>query len=104
MQARQKLGEKLISVLAEDFEVHGEATIRRLREEDPSTYTRIVASLLPRAVEMTLQQQTPIGIDPGDWQLLIGIAATMRQIAPNADLAEVETALRSHFAKPAIEG
>jgi hypothetical protein len=41
-----------------------------------------------------------VGIDPADWQMLVGIAATMRPIAPDASLEDVEQALRRSLLCP----
>jgi hypothetical protein len=37
--------------LSDDFAAHGPATVARLRESDPATYTRVIASLTPRTLE-----------------------------------------------------
>jgi hypothetical protein len=47
-------------------------------------------------------QAQPSAIDPEQWALLVGIARTMKEIAPDASLEDVEAALRASFAK-AIE-
>ena len=36
----------------EDFAMHGAAAIERVRQEDPATYLRVVASLVPREVKV----------------------------------------------------
>ena len=48
--ARNKLGEAFVAALLEDFKVHGVLTIQTVREDDPSTYMRILAGLLPREI------------------------------------------------------
>jgi hypothetical protein len=98
MHSRQKLGEKFIAVLAADFEVHGEDTIKRLRETDPARYAQIVANLMPKALEVAIQQQT-MSIDPDDWNNIIRIARTLKEIAPTATADDIEEALRSSFAR-----
>lgn len=49
---RTKLGLLFIHVLCEDFEAHDVEVLRRVREEDPSTYIRTIASILPRELEI----------------------------------------------------
>src|SRR5262249_12317716 len=44
-------------------------------------------------------QAQPSTIDPEQWALLVGIARTMKEIAPDASLEDVEAALRASFAK-----
>jgi hypothetical protein len=60
MAARQKLGEKFIAVLQADFDVHGVEIVRQLRENDPARYMQIVANLMPKALEIAIQQQMPL--------------------------------------------
>ena len=50
--SRNKLGEDFIQALAEDFKDHGVAAIRSMREEKPNEYVKVVASLLPKHVEV----------------------------------------------------
>ena len=54
---RNKLSEQFLASLCEDFEVHGNAVLETVRVNDPSTYLRVTASLLPK--------QTEIGIANG---------------------------------------
>jgi hypothetical protein len=49
---RTKLGLLFVNALCEDFERHGAEALRRVREEDPATYMRVVASILPRELEI----------------------------------------------------
>lgn len=50
--SRNKLGEEFISALANDFQEHGQKAIETVRKEDPSTYVRVVANLLPKEIEI----------------------------------------------------
>lgn len=50
--SRNKLGEDFIKALAEDFQEHGVAAIATVREERPHEYVKVVASLLPKHVEV----------------------------------------------------
>jgi hypothetical protein len=47
---RNKLGDAFVKVMLEDFEVHGTIVVQRVREEDPSTYLKVVAGLLPKQI------------------------------------------------------
>jgi hypothetical protein len=49
---RDRLSAAFLKALGDDFEQHGEATIKALREKDPSTYIRVVAGLQPKTVEI----------------------------------------------------
>lgn len=49
---RLKLQGKFLTALTEDFEAHGVDAIRACRLEDVSTYLKIVASLMPKELEV----------------------------------------------------
>jgi hypothetical protein len=49
--ARNKLGEEVLADLYEDFAMHGAAAIERVRQKDPATYLRVIASLVPKEVK-----------------------------------------------------
>lgn len=50
--SRNRLGENFIKALADNFETHGVATIETVRTERPHEYLKVVASLLPKQVEI----------------------------------------------------
>lgn len=50
--SRNKLGEQFIQALQTDFQEHGKAAIQTVREERPHEYLKVVASLLPKQVEI----------------------------------------------------
>ncbi len=52
--SRNKFSETFLSNLCEDFEEHGAAAIQRVRLNDPSTYMRVCAALIPK--EMKVEQ------------------------------------------------
>jgi len=49
---RDTLQRSFLKALAEDFEEHGISAIQAARQEDPMGYIRLVASLIPREVEV----------------------------------------------------
>ena len=52
--ARNKLTEDFLEKIRLDFEEHGDMAIALVREEDPSTYLRIIASIVPK--ELTINE------------------------------------------------
>jgi hypothetical protein len=50
--SRNRLGEAFIQALANDFDEHGVAAIATVREDRPHEYLKVVASLLPKQVEI----------------------------------------------------
>jgi hypothetical protein len=49
--ARNKLGEAFLHDLHADWEMHGRSVIERVRRDDPSTYLRVMASVVRPASE-----------------------------------------------------
>jgi hypothetical protein len=54
--ARNKLSEAFIEALHGDFLEHGVCVIRRVREEKPDQYLKVIASILPRDMNVTVNQ------------------------------------------------
>jgi hypothetical protein len=50
--SRNKLADDFIGALYADFQQHGVSAIVATRARDPATYVRIIASLLPKEVEL----------------------------------------------------
>jgi hypothetical protein len=79
---------------------HGKSVLQRLAVTEPGKLASIAYGLLPRDIFITVEQRTPAGLDAEDWDKMLGLARTMKEIAPDASLEDIETALRSSFAKP----
>ena len=52
--ARTKLGEQFLSALQRDFEAHGVKAIARVRTERPQDYVKVIASLMPRDLNLNI--------------------------------------------------
>lgn len=50
--SRNKLGEDFIQALQESFNKHGPATIETVRQERPHEYLKVVASILPKELNV----------------------------------------------------
>jgi hypothetical protein len=61
--ARNKVSEKLLEALALDFETHGKEVIETVRAEKPHEYLKIVASLVPKQMEIENSAQ-PFAVIP----------------------------------------
>ena len=55
--ARNRLGEAFIEALHDDFVEHGPATIRRVRQEDPVAYVKVCASILPKELNIKVEDE-----------------------------------------------
>ncbi len=52
--ARTKLGEQFLSALQQDFEANGAAAIIEVRESRPSDYLKVIASLMPKDLNLNV--------------------------------------------------
>lgn len=52
--ARNKLGEAFIAALHDDFQNHGVAAIEVVRTEKPDQYLKVIASLLPKEMNLNV--------------------------------------------------
>lgn len=55
--ARNKLGEAFIEALKDDFEAHGKDAIVEVRETKPDQYLKVIASLMPKDVNLNINDQ-----------------------------------------------
>lgn len=75
--AKHKLQEDFIRELALDFEAHGIAAISEVRERSPAQYLKVIASILPKEVEIKRQSLD----DLTDEELSAGLAAVRALVA-----------------------
>ncbi len=93
--SRNKLGEDFIAALHDDFEEHGIAAIQAVRREKPDAYIKVIASILPRELKVTTEN------DLSDDQLIERIRQLDAAIRPFLALeGEGDTAGGSGSAKP----
>ena len=52
--ARNKLGEAFLAALHADFQEHGIAAIVKVREEKAEAYLKVIASILPRDLNLNV--------------------------------------------------
>src|SRR5919108_3885794 len=64
--ARNKLGKRFLDDCLADWEEHGAAAIRIMRIEDPIKYCLMMASILPREVDVTSTTITELPDDELD--------------------------------------
>jgi hypothetical protein len=76
--SRNKLGEDFIQALAADFERHGAETIERVRVQSPAAYLKVVASLLPKDVNLKVNNLDSLT----DEQLLARLRRLTVKVAP----------------------
>ena len=54
--SRHKLSEDFIRAMAEDFENHGKDAIVKMREDRPGDYIRVIASLMPKDLNLNVNE------------------------------------------------
>jgi hypothetical protein len=81
--SRNKLGEAFIADLYEDWQEHGKGVLEQTRLTKPEVYMRVVASLLPKDVNLNVG----IGDQLSDDDLAIGLAAVRAAIAARGPTA-----------------
>lgn len=52
--SRNKLGEDFIAALHEDFQAHGKAAIVKVRAEKPDQYLKVIASIVPKDLNVNV--------------------------------------------------
>lgn len=77
--SRNKLGEAFIQALHADFETHGESVIKAVREDKPAEYLKVVASLLPKQVE--IREGAFDGVDDEQLAALVAAARSALGVA-----------------------
>ena len=50
--SRNKLSDAFLRALADDFEAHGKGVVEKVRTERPQDYLKIVASVMPKRMEV----------------------------------------------------
>ena len=58
--SRNKLTERFLDTIANDFAEHGAEAIAKVRVDDPATYLKIVGSLVPRELIMQREESPAI--------------------------------------------
>lgn len=79
--ARNKLGEQFIDDLYADWKEHGVSTLARVRAEKPDQYLKVVASILPKDLNVNINNMD----DLTDDQLIQRIRSLDAAIRPFID-------------------
>jgi hypothetical protein len=94
----------LVADLTASWEKHGPAVLERLRIDDPATYARLAVSLVPKDVQISVEQKTPGNLEPEAWatlrRVLDLIEACKVEGEPGEVFAMIEEDLRARLAVP----
>jgi hypothetical protein len=58
--SRNKLTERFLDAIADDFAAHGIEAIAKVRTCDPATYLKIVGAIVPKELVLQREQSPPI--------------------------------------------
>ena len=102
--SRQKLADSFLKDLEADWSKNGEATLPLARMADPMRYAQMVASILPKDVQVSVSQSDASGADMLAWPImreaLTAISGAIGDGAKPEDvIAVMVDAVRGHFAK-----
>lgn len=77
--SRNKLGEAFLDALHDDFQAHGVAAIQKVRDEKPDQYLKVIASILPKELN--------VKVDPFDDLTDEQLDRRIRQLAAALELS-----------------
>ena len=89
--SKVKLSESFLAGVAQDFGKHGKAVIQYVRQNDPSTYLRIVASIVPKETIAKLEVSGEISVETRSRQILNAYRLLGEDVA-EAEIIEGENA------------
>jgi hypothetical protein len=84
--SRNKLGEAFLDALLDDWQQHGAGVIAKVREEKPDQYLKVVASILPRELNVAVspfEGMSDDELEAGDVRMLKDVLTTAAQEAIN---------------------
>jgi hypothetical protein len=100
--SRSKFSEAFVADFMADWREHGPAVLERVRTNNPSTYIRVAAILVPKELNVSVEQKAPGGLDADSYaalrRLLDIIQASGVEGEPQAVFERIEAALRADAA------
>jgi hypothetical protein len=103
--ARSRLTERFIADISDTWAEHGAAILKRMAVKEGTRFADLCSRLIPRDVQLTLQQRLPGGLEPDDWQSMLELLSAIKSQLPDdkrqpGEIAQlVGEALRLHNAK-----
>jgi hypothetical protein len=103
--ARSRLTEHFIADVSDTWSEHGAAILKRMATKEPTRFADLCSRLIPRDVQLTLQQRLPGNLEPDEWAAMVELLGAIKSQLPGDDrkpgeiAALVTDALRLHGAK-----
>jgi hypothetical protein len=108
--SRSKFSEAMVSDFLADWHEHGTDVLARVRATEPAVYLRVAAVLVPKELNVAVEQKTPGNISVEDWKLIIDLVKLIKassppgaEAVPSELIPVIEDSIRAHFAKPVSE-
>ena len=86
--SRVKLSEAFLAALHDDFAQHGKDAIERVRVEKPDVYLKVIASILPKQIEVSADPFD--GIPDDELEMIVEAAAAAIRAHYDDDQADGE--------------
>lgn len=100
--ARSKFSEAACADALADWTSHGKGALERVRATDPSTYLRVLFSIIPKDIAVSIENRTG-PMDSAEMQMmrrLVGlIQATANAVDPEVVFGWIEEDLRARVAR-----
>jgi hypothetical protein len=100
--ARSKFSEQACADALADWTTHGKTTLERVRDTDPSTYLRVLFSIIPKDIAVSIEQRSG-PMDTAEMQMMRRLVALIQATASAIDaetvFAWIEDDLRARVAK-----
>lgn len=90
--SRDRLSTAFLKELADNFEKHGKITLEALRQADPATYIRVVASLQPKEIDLK-QPLSALSDGKLEAAVLALTEALKTQAPPPAPIEEIQPSI-----------
>ena len=102
---RARLSEQFISDMAASWSRHGGQILENMAKKDPGRFAGLCSQLIPRDVQLSIEQRPPGSLSVEDWQLMTQVLEGVKQALPGAGsrppseiLGYVVEAIRAHSA------
>ena len=101
---RNKFSEEFVTDFMADWQEHGTSVLAQVRMNDPATYLRVAAVLVPKEMRLEVEQKTPGGLEPDAYAALRRLLDVIESCGavgdPQAVFAMIEEDLRARMAVP----
>ena len=79
--SRHKLGEQFLSKMQADFVLHGEGVIEKVRQTEPAQYLRIIASLMPKEMDVKTSKSLAEELSDEELEYVIDILSKRAELS-----------------------